>query len=72
MPPDLPVAALFSGGLDSTLVVHYARQFRPAMPGYVSVGANAPDGIHARRYADQTGLDLREVAVEAWSARTLL
>jgi len=71
VPPDLPVAALFSGGLDSTLVVHYARQFRPGMPGYVSVGANAPDRIHARRYADQTGFDLREVAVEAWSARTL-
>ncbi len=71
VPPDLPVAALFSGGLDSTLVVHYARQIRPAMPGYVSVGANAPDRIHAKRYADETGLDLREVAVDAWSARTL-
>jgi asparagine synthase (glutamine-hydrolysing) len=32
MPPNLPVAALFSGGIDSTLVTHYARRFRPAMP----------------------------------------
>ena len=65
VPPDLPVAALFSGGIDSTLVMHYARQFRPAMPGYIAVGSNAPDRIYARRYADETGLDLREVAVDA-------
>jgi asparagine synthase (glutamine-hydrolysing) len=71
VPRDLPVAALFSGGLDSTLVVHYARQVCPALPGYISAGANAPDHIHAKRYADETGFDLREVAVDAWSARTL-
>ena len=39
IPPDLPVAALFSGGIDSTLVAHYARRFRPAMPGYIAVGS---------------------------------
>ena len=35
------------------------------------LGANAPDHIYAKRYADETGLDLREVAVEAHCARTL-
>jgi asparagine synthase (glutamine-hydrolysing) len=71
MPSDLPVAVLFSGGIDSTLIMHYARRFYPAMPGYIAVGCNAPDHIYARRYAEGTGLDLREVAVEAHCAKTL-
>jgi asparagine synthase (glutamine-hydrolysing) len=71
VPPNLPVAALFSGGIDSTLVTHYARLFRPAMPGYIAVGRNAPDHVYAKRYADETGFDLREVSVEAHCAKTL-
>ncbi len=71
IPPDLPVAALFSGGIDSTLVAHYARRFRPAMPGYIAVGSNAPDRMYARRYADETGFDLREVDIETQRAETL-
>jgi asparagine synthase (glutamine-hydrolysing) len=71
MPSDLPVAALFSGGIDSTLVTHYARRFRPDMPGYIAVGRNAPDYVYARRYAEVTGLDLREVPVEARGTETL-
>ena len=71
VPPSLPAAALFSGGIDSTLIMHYARRSRPDMPGYIAVGCNAPDHIYAKRYADETGLDLREVAVEAYCAKTL-
>jgi asparagine synthase (glutamine-hydrolysing) len=71
VPSDLPVAALFSGGIDSTLVTHYARRFYPNIPGYIAVGNNAPDLIYAKRYADDTGLDLREVAVEAHGVKTL-
>ena len=71
VPSDLPVAALFSGGIDSTLVMHYARRFCPAMPGYIAVGSNAPDYSYAKRYAEATGLDLREVAVAAHCAKTL-
>ena len=41
------------------------------MPGYIAVGCNAPDHVYAKRYADETGLDLREVAVEAHCAKTL-
>jgi asparagine synthase (glutamine-hydrolysing) len=71
VPPDLPLAALFSGGIDSTLIVHYARRFRPEMPGYIAIGRNAPDLVYAKRYADDSGLDLREVAFDATSARAL-
>jgi asparagine synthase (glutamine-hydrolysing) len=71
VPPDLPVAALFSGGIDSTLVTHYARRFCPGMPGYIAVGSNSPDHVYARRYAEETGLDLREVSIETHDAKTL-
>ena len=71
LPPDLPVSALFSGGIDSTLVVHYARRFRPAMPVYIAVGPDAPDRIYAERYAALTALDLREVNVDVRSGGTL-
>ncbi len=71
VPSNLPVAALFSGGIDSTLVTHYARRFCPAMPGYIAVGRNATDHIYAKHYADETGLDLREVTVEPHGLATL-
>jgi asparagine synthase (glutamine-hydrolysing) len=71
VPPDLPVAALFSGGIDSTLVMHYARRSRPEIPGYIAVGSGSPDYLFAKHYAEETGLDLREVAIEAHGAETL-
>jgi asparagine synthase (glutamine-hydrolysing) len=71
IPSGLPVASLFSGGIDSTLVVHYGRQFAPAMPGYVVVGGDSPDLVFARHYADRTDLDLREVHVDV-EAGTIL
>jgi asparagine synthase (glutamine-hydrolysing) len=70
VPSNLPVAALFSGGIDSTLVTHYARQFYPTMPGYIAVGRNAADYIYAKHYAEATGFDLREVPFELHSATT--
>jgi asparagine synthase (glutamine-hydrolysing) len=64
LPPGLPVAVMFSGGIDSTLVAHYARQLRPATPGYFLGGPSAPDYAYAARYADVSGLDLRHVALD--------
>ena len=64
MPPDLPAATLFSGGIDSTLVAHYARQYRPETPGYFVGGADAPDYPFAAEYAERTGFDLRLVPFE--------
>jgi asparagine synthase (glutamine-hydrolysing) len=61
LPPGLPVATLFSGGIDSTLVAHYAREFRPEAPGYFVGGTEAPDYVYAAAYAEKTGYDLRMV-----------
>lgn len=65
LPPDLPAAVLFSGGIDSTLVTHYARRHRSDIPGYIAVGSTAPDYSFAKVYADRTGLDLREIDLES-------
>jgi asparagine synthase (glutamine-hydrolysing) len=71
MPPDLPAAGLFSGGIDSTLMMHYARRHQPQMPGYIIAGPDAPDYRYAREYANTTGLDMREVKFDPQSAETL-
>jgi asparagine synthase (glutamine-hydrolysing) len=71
IPPDLPAAALFSGGIDSTLMMHYARRHQPRMPGYIIAGQGAPDYRYAREYADTTGLDMREVKFDAQGSETL-
>jgi asparagine synthase (glutamine-hydrolysing) len=51
--------------------MHYARRVCRDIPGYIAVGCNAPDQVFARRYAEETRLDLREVAVEAHCSKTL-
>jgi asparagine synthase (glutamine-hydrolysing) len=61
LPPGLPAAVLFSGGIDSTLVAHYARQHRPDTPGYFVGNTSAPDFRYAAEYAAATGFDLRIV-----------
>jgi asparagine synthase (glutamine-hydrolysing) len=70
MPPGLPVATLFSGGIDSTLIAHYTRRFRPEAPGYFVGGSDAPDYPFAAAYAEQSGLDLRTVSFDPESDAT--
>ena len=67
LPPDLPVATLFSGGIDSTLIAHYAREFRPEAPGYFVGLKAAPDYQYATAYAEKTGYDLRMVPFDPHS-----
>jgi asparagine synthase (glutamine-hydrolysing) len=64
LPTDLPFALMFSGGVDSTLIAHYARQIHPNAPGYFLGGPQAPDYRYAAEYADRTGFDLRCVAID--------
>jgi asparagine synthase (glutamine-hydrolysing) len=71
LPPDLPAAILFSGGVDSTLIAHYARQVRPGTPGYFLGGLEAPDYPYAARYAEQTGFDMRCVDANVGGDDTL-
>ncbi len=64
IPPDLPFALMFSGGVDSTLIAHYARRRAPEAPGYFLGGVGAPDHRYAADYAAQSGMDLRVVELE--------
>jgi asparagine synthase (glutamine-hydrolysing) len=66
-----PIAALFSGGIDSTLLVHYARRHMPKLPTYFARTTESADYGFAKEYADLTGLDLRTVEIPDWSAATL-
>ena len=65
LPLGLPLAIMFSGGIDSTLIAHYARRYRPETPGYFVGSETAPDYRYAAAYADKTGFDLRCVPFEA-------
>lgn len=65
LPPDLPVAVMFSGGIDSTLLAHYARQVDSAIPGYFVGDAASPDYPYAAEYAERSGFDLRLVPIES-------
>jgi asparagine synthase (glutamine-hydrolysing) len=64
IPSDLPFALMFSGGIDSTLVAHYARRLGHAAPGYFLGGEDAPDYGYAAGYAEQSGMELRQVSFE--------
>jgi asparagine synthase (glutamine-hydrolysing) len=64
LPDGLPAALLFSGGIDSTLVAHYARRHRPDMAAYFVGAKAAPDAAFAAAYAEQSKMDLRMVPLD--------
>ncbi len=71
LPPDLPFALKLSGGIDSTLIAHYARQYRPEAPSYFLGGPAAPDYAYAVEFAERSKLDLRIIPFEPESADTI-
>lgn len=70
IPADLPFAIKFSGGIDSTLVAHYARQIRPEAPGYFVGGPDSTDYPFAAAYAETTGFDLKVIPFDPMSDDT--
>lgn len=70
VPADIPAAIMFSGGIDSTLLAHYARQVSPGTPGYILGASGARDLEYAHNYADQTGFDLRTIPFSPYQADT--
>lgn len=61
---DRPVCFLLSGGLDSSLILHYAAELHPSPVAYTSVfDPRSPDLAAARRVADHYGVELVEVPV---------
>ncbi len=70
IPPDLPFATMLSGGIDSTLIAHYARRLRPEAPGYFLGGEDAPDFPYAVRYAETSGIDLRIIPFDGGGEAT--
>lgn len=53
---DLPVAVMFSGGIDSTAVLHLARQHHPAVTAFTIGFEGAADIEVARRYCAEFGV----------------
>lgn len=61
---DRPACFLLSGGLDSSLILHFATELHPAPVAYTAVFDDAsPDLLAARRVADHYGVPLIEVPV---------
>jgi asparagine synthase (glutamine-hydrolysing) len=61
---DRPACFLLSGGLDSSLILHFATELHPAPVAYTAVfDESSPDLLAARRVADHYGVPLIEVPV---------
>ncbi len=67
LPENLKFATLFSGGIDSTLVAHYARQLGADAAGYFLGGPDAADFPFAAEFAERNNFDLRIVPFDAES-----
>jgi asparagine synthase (glutamine-hydrolysing) len=71
IPSDLPFATMLSGGIDSTLIAHYAQRVRPEAPGYFLGSEKSADYPFAARYAKMSGVDMRVVPFDGDAPSTL-
>lgn len=58
LPSDLPCAVLFSGGIDSTLILHLARKLNPATKGFYIGNPHGLDYAYAKLYTERLGADV--------------
>ena len=56
---DLPIAVTFSGGLDSTAVLHFARKYHPNVTAFTIGFEGAADIAVARRYCEEHSIPQR-------------
>lgn len=62
---DVPLAAMCSGGVDSSLVAAYAKDFAPGITGYVAdIDFADSEGDQAERAGRSLGIPVRRVAVD--------
>ena len=61
VPSDLPTAILFSGGVDSTLIAHYALEVAPDATAFFLGGTTAPDYEFATTYIEKTRMTMEVV-----------
>jgi len=71
LPDDLPVAINLSGGIDSTLVAHYAHRERSDAVGFFLGAEDSPDFRYVDEYARRSGIALRIVPFSPDSSETL-
>lgn len=62
---DVPLAAMCSGGVDSSLIAAYAKDELPELPAYVAdVTGPSGEGDQAERVARHLGIPLRRIVVD--------
>ncbi|MCH9650798.1 MAG: asparagine synthetase B [Deltaproteobacteria bacterium] len=72
LPDRLPCAVFFSGGIDSTLVLHAARRFNRKTRAYLVSNLDGRDRPYALEYADATDSDLVIVGFNSEDVLTLI
>jgi asparagine synthase (glutamine-hydrolysing) len=72
LPRDLRCAILFGGGIDSTLILHYAHRLNNNVVPYFIGSALGSDYDHACRFANDRGMNLKKVPVSSQRALRVL